>query len=70
MNTLEGKGHTLHTINYSAEKSDSPSFGIVGYQLPKHGVPPRNPQYSVPKDKLQNFLQQTQKRGKALPAPS
>lgn len=68
--TLEARGHTLHTINYSAEKSDASAFGVNGYRLPKHGLPPRQPIYSVPKDKLQNFLQLTQKRGKALPAPS
>ena len=55
------------TISLSASKQE---FGIEGYRLPKHGIPPRNPQYSVPKDKLSNFLEQTQRRGKALPAPS
>ena len=41
--TVGDKGHTLQTINYSAEKSDAISFGVVGYKLPKHGLPPRNP---------------------------
>lgn len=35
-----------------------------------HGLPPKPPQYSIPKDKLSNFLAQTQKRGKLLPAPN
>lgn len=56
----------LQTLGSSSKKE----FGISGYRLPKHGIPPRVPQYSVPKDKLQNFLKQTEKRAKILPAPT
>jgi len=46
------------------------AFGIQGYKMVKAGLPPREPKYSVPKDKLQNFLIKVQKKSKALPAPS
>jgi len=39
----------LNTISYSGNKRE---FGIDGYKIPMHGLPPRNPIYSVPKDKL------------------
>ena len=35
-----------------------------------HGLPPKHPIYSIPKDKLSNFLAQTQKRSRQLPAPN
>ncbi|CDW82305.1 UNKNOWN [Stylonychia lemnae] len=65
---LHDRGHSLNTISYSDNKSSA--FGIEGYKMPYHGLPPREPKYSVPRDKLQNFLQQTQRRGKLLPAPN
>eukprot|EP00347_Sterkiella_histriomuscorum_P000753 403374637 len=61
-------GHSLRTISYSGEKSSQNAFGIDGYKIPFHGLLPREPKYTIPKDKLSNFLAQTQKRGKALPA--
>jgi hypothetical protein len=32
--------NVMHTIAYNGSKSD---FGIEGYKLPTHGLPPRNP---------------------------
>ncbi len=62
------KGNPLHTISYDG--SSQKKLGIEGYKLPKYGLPPRNPNYSVPKDKLSNFLEMTQRRAKLLPAPN
>ena len=53
-----------------SETKQKVGFGIEGYYVPKNGLPPKAPIYTVPKDKLSNFLQQVQKRGKALPAPN
>ena len=61
------KQRQMNTLSYSEDKI---AFGIEGYRIPKHGLPPRKPEYSVPKDKLSNFLEQTQRRGKLLPAPT
>jgi len=40
----------MNTISYSDNKSSA--FGIEGYKMPYHGLPPREPKYSVPRDKL------------------
>lgn len=48
------KQRQMNTLSYSEDKI---GFGIEGYRIPKHGLPPRRPQYSVPKDKLSNFLE-------------
>lgn len=45
-------------------------FGIKGYYCPKAGMPPRAPKYTVPKDKLQNFLEKVKKHSKEVPAPT
>ena len=34
------KKHHLNTLSYSDEKG---GFGIEGYRIPMHGLPPRNP---------------------------
>ena len=44
-------------------------FGIQGYKCVKYGLPPRNPIYSVPKDRCKNFLEPMQRRAKVLPGP-
>jgi hypothetical protein len=44
-------------------------FGIQGYKCVKFGLPPKNPIYTVPKDRCKNFLEGVQKLGKALPGP-
>ncbi len=50
----------MHTLSYSGEKT----FAIEGYRIPKHGLPNREPKYTVPKDKLSNFLELIQKKAK------
>lgn len=45
-------------------------FGIQGYKCLKHGLPPKNPIYTMPKDKLTNFLEGVQRKAKVLPGPS
>lgn len=37
--TAEKAGKRMHTISYSDDKA----FGIDGYRIPMHGLPPRNP---------------------------
>ena len=30
----------------------SEEYGIKGYKLPRHGLPPKHPVHAIPKDKL------------------
>ena len=70
--------HTLNKENHFKEMSglvnpasgNKKSFGIQGYKLPKVGLPPKHPVFTIPKDHKQNFLEQAIKRGKQLPGPS
>ena len=59
----------MQTLDELGSGRASHAFGIQGYKMPKAGLPPRNPKYSVPKDKLQNFLEQVKKRAKTIPGP-
>jgi hypothetical protein len=45
------------------------AFGIQGYKCVKHGLPPRNALYTMPKDRSKNFLEGVQKLGKIRPGP-
>jgi len=45
-------------------------FGIEGYRIPKHGIQDSVPKYSMPKDRLQNFLEQIKRHSKGIPSSS
>ncbi len=44
--------------------------GVEGYYVARCGLPNRHPIYTVPKDKLSNFLEQIKRRSKLIPAPN
>ena len=53
-----------------AKKASSKSFGIEGYRASKCGLPQREPNYTIPKDKNSNFFNHVTRSTKYIPAPN
>lgn len=44
-------------------------MGIAGYYVAKHGLPKREPNYTIPKDENNNFFKHNTRATRGVPAP-
>ena len=61
---------SVYAVLKSAHKFTDGELGIKGYKVPTNtGLLYSYPKYSVPKDKLQNFLEKIKRTSSAIPGP-